>query len=173
MEEARTLYLSIMWIVIIFVYYFFVFAAGIYTALMALLPEHFLTGNASTFTLAVIGAIGMSATGSAIYYLRKLYKSCFLATPDSSTENKLKRIGTVIYFLVRPVFSIGFSLLVIVSLRAGFTLASKKPIELNEGFIYVSMFLSFYVGFFSGRFINNLEESSDKMLRNVIGSSGK
>jgi len=169
MQEPRKLYLSFRWIIIIFVYYFVVFIAGVCASLAALLPEYIFENAVGIFPLAIVGSIGMASTGSALFYLRKLYKTCFLVTATDIDKNNLKRVGTIIYFMVRPIFSIGFSILVLVSLRAGFTLASKNKIEFDEGFVFVSMVLSFYVGFFSGRFINSLENSSEKMLGKVIG----
>lgn len=170
----RTLYLPIKWVVILFAYYFLVFLLGLAVTLFTLLTET-QQGSTNIFSLAVFGSMGMSATGGAMYYLRKLYKTCFLSitSPKVDGDKSLREIGTIIYFIARPLFSIGFSFLVIVSLRAGFTFTSQSPIELSEGFIYISMFLSFYVGFFSGRFINTLERQSNDMLSKIIGDLEK
>ncbi len=172
MENNRELYLSFGWVLFIFIYYFSVFLIGAIASLVALVPELYFTNPKQPFVLAILGAIGMSSMGSAIFYLRKLYKTCFLVQSVESNNpgNKLKKTGTIIYFIGRPLFSIGFSLMVIVSLRAGFILTSKQPIQLDEGFIYLSMLLSFYVGFLSGRFIKNLEKSGEKMLVKIAGN---
>ena len=56
----------------------------------------------------------------------------------------------------------------VIGLRSGFLLTAKGPIELNTGFIYMSMFFSFFVGFLSGRFVKHLEQSGEKVISKVL-----
>ncbi len=170
MRQNRPLYLTNKWITILFGYYFIVLSIGVFLSVLALLPGILYKTEPSVLYLAIVGSIGMSANGSAIFYIRKLYKLCFSETLDLSDGKNMyaKRLGTIVYFFARPLFSIGFSILVVISLRSGFLLTAKGPIELNTGFIYMSMFFSFFVGFLSGRFVKQLEQSGEKVISKVL-----
>lgn len=89
---------------------------------------------------------------------------------DASVDNFLARLGTVVYYLARPLFAVGFSLLLVIGLLSGMTLVSKEGIELNQNFVYMTMFLSFYVGFLTGRFVKNLETSGNRVLKQISPS---
>lgn len=170
MTEERNLYLTNSWITCLFLYYFITLVFGFLLSLLALQPEHFFTNNNNILRLSIIGSIGMALNGSAIFYIRKLYKLCFAENLklDGPSNTYVRRLGTVIYFFARPLFSVGFSILVVIGLQSGFMLTSSKPLELNSGFVYLTMFLSFFVGFLSGKFIKKLENSGDKILDKVV-----
>lgn len=170
MPEEKKLYLSNPWVTGLFIYYFIVFLLGFFLAILALVPKIIYVAEQSVLHLALIGSIGMASNGSAIFYIRKLYKLCFKENIgiDDAENTYIRRLGTIVYFIARPLFGIGFSVLVVIGLQSGFMLTSTKPIELNTGFIYLTMFISFFVGFLAGRFVNKLEVRGDKMLDKVL-----
>jgi hypothetical protein len=175
MRDERKLYLTNGWITALFIYYFFIFLSGIVLAVSSLVPGVIYEASPPILHLALIGSIGMSSNGSAIFYIRKLYKLCFRENLriDDKENTYIRRLGTIIYFFCRPLFAIGFSLLVVIGLKSGFMLTSTKQIELNDGFIFLTMFISFFVGFLAGRFVKKLEVSGDKILGKVIMSETK
>jgi hypothetical protein len=172
MYSERKLFITEGWVTFLFIYYFIIFLVGLLFAVCPLIYNSIYEKTISTLLLAIVGSIGMAANGSAIFYIRKLYKLCFKEyVPINDKENTyLKRLGTIIYFLARPLFAIGFSILIIISLKSGFmlTISNTDLIHLNDGFIYLSMFLSFFVGFLSGRFINQLENRGEKVLNSFL-----
>ncbi|TAK64167.1 hypothetical protein [Methylobacter sp.] len=169
MAEDRNLYLTNPWITSLFIYYFFVLLVGFSMSILALQPDFIDIKTYNILTLSIIGSIGMALNGAAIFYIRKLYKLCFddRLKIDDSNNIYVRRLGTVIYFFARPLFSIGFAILFIIGLQSGFMLTSNKPIELNSGFIYLTMFLSFFGGFLSGKVIKKLEVSGEKVISKV------
>ena len=70
-------------------------------------------------------------------------------------------------FIGRPFFSIGFSLLVVLGLQSGMMMASDESPELGAGFVHIAMFLSFFVGFLSGKFIKRLEVYGENLLDKI------
>lgn len=170
METGRTLYLTNIWTTLLFAYYFIVLVAGVALSVLALLPDIAYENRPSILHLSVMGSIGMAANGAAIFYIRKLYKLCFADNLDLSSGKNIyaRQLGTIVYFFGRPLFSIGFSILVVIGLRSGFLLTTEEPAELNTGFVYMSMFLSFFVGFLSGRFVKQLEQIGEKTLSKVV-----
>lgn len=175
MGTERTLYLTNTWTTLLFLYYFLFLIGGVVLAIIALLPEMVYESAKSVTHLAVMGSIGMAANGAAIFYIRKLYKLCFTKKLDLASGENLyvRKLGTVVYFIGRPLFSIGFSILVVIGLRSGFLLTMDGPLELNSGFVYVTMFLSFFVGFSSGRFIKQLEQSGEKIVNRMWETSNE
>lgn len=162
----RTLSLKRSHLLLLFGYYWILMiAAG--TASIAV----FIPGDLSHFDfmgLAVIGSSSIACAGSAIFYFRKLYKAILqksLVLVD--TNDDPRTIATLAYFLARPLFSVIFALLVVIGIRSGLALSSAKPTSLDYGFVQMTMFFSFFVGFLSGRFIRRLEIWGESMIQHL------
>lgn len=123
------------------------------------------------FKQSLVGSASMALAAACAAYIRKLYKLCFNFSSEQDGDDHLflKRTGTVVYFIIRPLLSILFSALVVASIRSGIILSSSSDIKLDEGFIYLTMVSSFYVGFLSGDFIKKLESKGQKKLDSLIG----
>lgn len=166
---SENLYISKCWIKFIFFYYFMIFIAGNLIALTALSPNIFFKQDIEMLHRALIGGAGMACIGSSIFYIRKIYKSCMNLKfiTDSSADCEIQRFGTVIYYLARPFFAIGFSILVVIGIKSGSMLTSKNAVDLDDGFLYLTMFTSFFIGFSTGKFIKKLENKSEKIIDKV------
>lgn len=166
---SENLYISKCWIKFIFFYYFIIFILGNIISLIALSPVILFSCQIQILHRALIGGSGMACIGSSIFYIRKIYKSCMQlkfitsTTPDSDVQ----RFGTVVYYLARPFFAVGFSILVVIGIKSGSMLASKNPVDLDEGFLYLTMFTSFFIGFSTGKFIKKLENKSQKVIDKI------
>lgn len=131
----------------------------------------FIPGSLSNFEyieLAFIGSSSMACLGSSVFYIRKLYKdvlSDILVTEN--TKGDLKATATFVYFFARPLFSVAFSLLLVIGMKSGLVLSGATQSGLNYGFVQLTMFFSFFVGFLSGRFIRQLEVWGERMLDRV------
>lgn len=171
MDEARgrTLSLKRSHASLLFIYYWVLLIAAGTTSIAVFIP-----GNLPYFDfmgLAIIGSSGIACAGSAIYYFRKLYKNILqgsLVLVD--TNDDPKTLATLAYFLARPMFSIIFALLVVIGIRSGLALSSAKHTSIDYGFVQMTMFFSFFVGFLSGRFIRKLEVWGESMIKRL--SSG-
>jgi len=161
-------------VVFISIYYLFVFILGIYFSLKTLLFYLSLVDDVSNISnvllLTILGSLGMSCIGSSIFYSRKIYKYCInsinLTSPEINFKN-IKCLGSFFYYISRPLFSIGFSLLIIVGLLSGFMISSSNKIALTQGFIYINMFLSFFSGFSAGSMIRSLEKKGDLLIKKI------
>jgi hypothetical protein len=104
---------------------------------------------------AVMGSVAIALTSAAIAYRMKLYKLYFQYSSEQENDDQLflKRPGTIVYFLMRPIFSV---VLVVVSIRSALLNSSLFKNKLEVGFIYLCMMISFYMGFLSGEFIKKL-----------------
>jgi len=121
-------------------------------------------------TSSLLGSIGMSSMGSSIFYIRKLYKSCIRRDMTIAPDNNdtLIILGTFIYYLARPLFSVGFSILVVIGLATGLLAISIRGGELNIGFTYLTMFFSFFIGFQVGSFIKRLERRGERIVNKIM-----
>ncbi|AQM59696.1 hypothetical protein [Clostridium baratii] len=131
--------------------------------------------NDVIITLSLLGSISLNLCACSIFYIRKLYKIMIsdLLSVNNSKENIFKCIGTFIYFLFRPIFSISFSILLVIGLNAGLlSVASKKP-EFNTNLIDICMFFSFFIGFASGNFLNSIEIKSKSIIKTLMNTDNK
>jgi hypothetical protein len=121
------------------------------------------------FQKSIIGSVLISLTGSTIFYYRKLYKACinldFLL--PTSDEDLIRENGIKSYFLLRPLFSVIFSILFNVIVLEGIRISTEQS-ELKEGFIYTCVFLSFFAGFSSGDILDKLEEKGPGVVKKII-----
>lgn len=168
-DEDRKLYITKNWVVIIFVYYLILFiASSIGTGYVLFYGASL---GLDSFKQAILGSASIALAAACAAYIRKLYKLCFnfSSAQDGDEQLFLKRMGTIVYFIIRPLFSILFSALVVTGIRSGIILSSSSELLLDEGFIYLTMVSSFYVGFLSGDFIKKLESKGQKKLDSLIG----
>lgn len=118
--------------------------------------------------ISILACLIFPLFGSSIFYIRKLYKACInldLVEPKSN-EDSIRQSGIIFYFVLRPIFSIGFGLLLYLSMKIGLNTLIISP-NLNEGFIYVCMFFSFFIGYSSGDVIDKFE----KLGKNIVDNS--
>lgn len=171
MEERndRKLYITKKWVVSILVYYVVLFIGSSIAAGYVLFFEGALAID--VFKQALLGSASMALAAACAAYIRKLYKLCFnfSSSQDEDDQLFLKRMGTIIYFVVRPLFSILFSVLVVAGIRSGIILSSSSAIKMDQGFLYLTMVSSFYVGFLSGEFIKKLESRGPRKLDSLVG----
>lgn len=165
-SRSRTLFLKRSQVSLLFVYYWFLLiAAG--TASVAV----FFPGDLSYYDfmgLAVIGSGSIACAGSSIFYLRKLYKTILGGSLVLvETNGDPRTLATLSYFLARPLFSIIFALLVVIGIRSGLAVSSARPTTIDYGFVQMTMFFSFFVGFLSGRFIRKLEVWGESMIERL------
>jgi hypothetical protein len=166
MTTERRLYVTKNWVVILFIYYTLLFLMGILGSIEVLINQ---IDSEEILMSALLGSISISLSASAIAYIRKLYKLCFSYSSEHEDVDQLsfKRLGTMFYFFTRPLYAVLFSLLIVIGCNSGM-LASSKNFTLDSGFIYITMFFSFYAGFLSGDFIKKLEESGKKQLGKLV-----
>jgi hypothetical protein len=160
----------------LFRYYFILFLIGIFLSIFSLCCEPIAAVNCIPWHIqiplsivAIIGGIGTSLLGATIFYLRRLYKHCIQGLIRIPSEgNSLQETGVFYYYYLRPFFAVAFSLLIHLSVKSGVHIMVVKEANLETGFVYVVMLLSFFAGFASGDVISYLEDKSGKLLENVI-----
>lgn len=159
-------------IVCIFLYYIAFLLISLLIAIGIIVRADILIGPSETvFVKAMIGSLAMSGIGSSTYYIRKLYKLCIrdeVEVYDKIENSSNRMIGTILYFIIRPIFSLGFAIVVVLCIDLGDFVVSSREASLGDGFYKMCMFISFFAGFSSGTFITKLESKSQDILSIVL-----
>jgi len=171
-KTSREYILSHNCILTLFVFYTLFILVGLALSALGILHEYTFLKDYPIIIIALFGSFGISLMGSSIFYSRKLYKHSI--NPDISfpltEKDKLKQTGIFMYFFLRPLFSICFALLIILGFKVSITIISVKDETLNTGFIYLTMFLSFFAGFSSGDILSVLEEIGKRRMEKFFVS---
>ena len=157
-------------IIVLFVYYIVVFLIGIIGCICALLNETSFLKRYTTLEKSIFAAMSMALLGSSFFYIKKLYKACINqdVSPPTTAPDEIRQIGVASYFFLRPAFAIGLCLLLLVGMRASILGATKTNTELDDGFIYLMMFMSFFAGFSSGDFLDILQDFGKGFITSIF-----
>lgn len=173
-SRDRWMVLSGKAIISIFIYDIVLFLTGTILSMLILFKTSNPQFNENITITALLGSIGTGLLGNSINYIRKIYKSCIqqrISKPDSTENGDIQMIGTIIYFIFRPLFAIAFVILIVIGLNAGFLSVSVKGNELSNGFINVCMFLSFFIGFSTGSFLNIIEVKGQQIIGSLFSGN--
>lgn len=128
-------------------------------------------------TLGFLSGLAMSLSGSAIFYIRKLYRACINDTytfaDPGSVPDRIKRIGTMAFFLCRPLFGAGFAVIIYSLWRLSILATESATAEPGPGFIYFAVALGFLSGFLAGRVMAKLEGHGLVQINSLLGSDGR
>jgi len=107
----------------------------------------------------ILAALALGLSGSAAYYLRKIYRAAFdgrleIDSPDSADT---LLAATTIYLLGRPLMSIPLSLAASLALVLTYTTVAPSDISPTENIVYVLGAAGFLTGFLGGRVIEQIE----------------
>ncbi|MDR0423432.1 MAG: hypothetical protein LBH46_02470 [Rickettsiales bacterium] len=170
-ERLNTIYnLTIKKIIFLFVLYIILFVIGVIASSIVLTFETNDFKNYSLTSISLIGGFSIALVGNTIFYIRKLYKLCInnaIKQTDCIAE-EISEIGIFVYLVARPLFAVGFSLLIQIALKSSISFVSVGEVDLNTNFLYLVMLLSFFGGFAAGDFLTFLEEKSKKVINEKI-----
>ncbi|WP_289128276.1 hypothetical protein [uncultured Clostridium sp.] len=119
---------------------------------------------------ALIGSISTNLMACSIFYIRKIYKIFLSSSFTVQNKGSLKTLGTILYFMIRPIFSVCFTLLLIIGLKAGLINIFQNDNTISSSFTDVCMFISFFIGFSSGKFLKSIEKKSETMAESLLNS---
>jgi hypothetical protein len=91
-----------------------------------------------------------------VQYLKRLYKACIDNRVKESDEN-LKRLGYLLYFLLRPVYAMVFTIVTVFAMLAGIIVVSMVDFVVNYRFMYLCVVVSSVIGFSIGRVLDTFE----------------
>lgn len=149
----------------LFIYYLILLIAATLFLLSKILTST--ESTAMTQFDAIACVISASICGATIFYSRKLYKASINNSYEFLPNNEISpsRIGTIFFFILRPIFGAVFSMVVYALWRASVH-ASTEGGGTPREFIFVVIPIGFFAGFSAGRLIEQFE---DKSVSDLIG----
>ena len=104
---------------------------------------------------------------SSIKYIKRLYKACITGRVIEITT-KFGEIGNFIYFLLRPIFALVFTIVMIFTLLSGmFIVTGSLDYIINEKFLYLCAILSSFIGFSTGHMLDKFETIAEKEINKI------
>ena len=122
-------------------------------------------------SLSLLGSMSTSLMGCSICYIKKLYKLVLSDNLIIESDDKLfkfKSLASSIYFLFRPIYAICFSFILLLGINSGMLIITSSTLELNNTFCDMIMFISFFIGFSTGRFLDALKAKSEKIVDDTL-----
>lgn len=147
------------WVITLFILYTAIVLAGIALLLYILIIKMDGTLDKTavrsyTFYVSMVS----SAMMTGIRYSQKLYKACIDGRVFYSNENKSILIGNVLYFLLRPIYSIAFSVIFVICLLGGLMfLGGGLDCTINERMVYLAAIISSFIGYSIGNVLDMFE----------------
>lgn len=110
---------------------------------------------------ALMASVSMGITGSASYYLRRLYRAGFDDRLHlvNAGEKIPARISTVLYLLGRPLIAIPLALAASLTAVLTYTAVSPESAEPTANLVYLCAGVGFVTGFLGGRAISSVEKT--------------
>ncbi|NRT76276.1 hypothetical protein [Clostridium beijerinckii] len=170
--------LSIKNIYSLFIYYFILLILTVLNTIYILYIHYLNLSNDTNFTEnfnnILSGCISFSICASCIYYIRKLYKLSLANRIEIFSTNNadLIHIGTLCYFIIRPWFAGVFSIILFLGLNSGILIVSGNNNSTNK-LMDLYIFLSFFVGFSSGKFLHYIENKSGDIIDSFSNSKSE
>lgn len=120
----------------------------------------------------VVQAFLVSLSGSgmlcSVQYIKRLYKAC-LTDRIQISDDAIKHIGNITYFIFRPFFALAFSIVMVFMLLSGMVVVTGNlDYILNEKFIYLCAIMSSFVGYSVGNLLDRFEKISEDKVSNLL-----
>lgn len=114
-------------------------------------------------------SISSSSIFTSIRYLRVLYKACIDNRIESPENGATKFIGNIMYFILRPIYSCAFVVLIVFAMMAGLIIVTPSvEYIINDRFLYLSVVVSSIVGFSIGDVIDGFAHISKRQVEKKL-----
>lgn len=158
------------WVVFMFIYYFVLILVGVVLILYILL--YGMRGELCqeyvreyTFCVSMLSSIMLTG----VRYSQKLYKACIDGRVSFENSSKSIIIGNVLYFLLRPVYSLVFTIMFVICLIGGLKfLVGGMDCVTNERMIYLSAIVSGVIGFSIGNVLDLFDIFSKDQINKIL-----
>lgn len=158
-------------IVFLFVYFSMLLVGGLVGVAIVLINYVNCETNSNyTILYTIIASFSASSMLNSIQYIKRLYKAC-ITDRINTDSTSVKRIGNMIYFLLRPLFSFAFCILMILALFSGmFFVIGNLDFILNDKFLYLCTFMSSIIGFSTGKVIDRFEKAANERIKKLYSN---
>lgn len=166
MKKSDTLVFALTkkWIIFLYIYFSIYILTGAIVSIVGLCNLKENMEQSVLLREAFVLSFASSGMLCAVQYIRRLYKACISNRIDT-TADTVQLIGTVAYFIFRPIFTFCFVIILIAGLWSGmYVVTGELDYVLNDKFIYICMIMASYIGYSIGKTIDKFEKVSDKQV---------
>ena len=159
-------------IILLTVYYVVVVLASLTTLLWIMAISSKIASERILFCTGV-SSIAAASMLCCVQYLKRLYKACIdLRINEPETASDLRQLGSVLYFMLRPLYAAVFAVLAIFALLAGVIMVTAVDFELNSRFLYLCVIVSGIIGFSVGQVLDAFGSISEMRIKNISMETG-
>lgn len=155
-------------LIFLFIYYFVILVCGGFFAITIACSIMQKERQEQIMQMAFIVSIAVSGMLCSVQYIKRLYKAC-LTNRIEVSDDTVKCIGNVTYFIFRPLFAFAFSIVMVYMLLSGmFVVTGNLDYILNEKFVYLCVVISSFLGYSVGDLLDRFEKISKEKVSNVL-----
>ena len=119
-------------------------------------------------------SISVACMLCSLQYLKRIYKACIDERVDfGGADSWQKRIGNLLYFILRPLYASVFVVVAEFALLSGVIIVTATDFVLNERFLYLCVIMAAVIGFSTGRVLDAFESYSAKKIDAVFEEEKK
>lgn len=156
-------------IVAITIYYILLLLLAIICVAGTIYTEYTHCFQIEQVPLATFGCSFSSLLGSLIYYIRKIYLTSIHNKIKKDSEfTFLEKWGTVVYFLVRPIFSVIISAIIVMGFATGVFAFFINDGTLSSTFVDFTIVISFFLGISNGTLMDSLDKVGNGFIRKIF-----
>lgn len=156
-------------IVFITIYYVLFLIVAIIGVAVTIYIEYALDKQIEPILLAIVGCSFSGLLGSLMYYIRKIYLSSVLNKIKKSGDfTSVEKWGTIIYFVIRPIFSVIISAIAVMGLSAGVFTFFISDGTLNNTFVDFTRVVSFFLGVSNGKLIDRIDKIGNSFIGKIF-----
>jgi hypothetical protein len=113
--------------------------------------------------------MAVSAMLCSVQYLKRIYKACLEERIHfSHSDKELCQIGNIIYFILRPIYSMVFVIVAEFALLSCVIIIAPIDFQINERFLYFCVVMAGVIGFSIGRILDKFEIMSLRRIDNIF-----
>lgn len=159
-------------LIILFVYYTIILIAGGVTSIITLCQIEEETSHKQLIIKTIISSLSISGMLCSLQYIKRLYKACITNRIIAKTTFA-GHIGTLVYFLLRPLYAFTFVIVIIFAILSGFfVVTGNLDYIINEKFLYLCVILSSFIGYSVGHLLDKFEKLSKEKIDKIIKEEG-
>lgn len=155
-------------IIFLFIYYFLIMMGGGICIIMV--SRQLMMGLVREQILQTTLILSLAVSGMlcSMQYIKRLYKACLTGRIENC-NNDIQEIGNMAYFLFRPFFAFGFTIVMVFAVLSGmFVVTGNLDYILNDKFVYLCMVTACYIGYSVGKVLDIFEKVSEKKVSKLV-----
>lgn len=158
------------WLIFLYVYYFILVIIGVIFILDILWykmkPDITpILIKKYTFIVSMLS----SAMMAGVCYSRKLYKACIDGNLQYQNDNSAVIIGNIVYFFLRPIYAVVFTVVFVICIIAGFLfIMNGVDFVINERMVYFAAVTSSFIGYSVGNVLDMFELHSSEKIKKIF-----